>query len=269
MISAVKYNTNSIELLGIGLVKILGISSKREIEIIFQKGIGIQLIRNIINKNIEKILTKKEGILIDIISNFTLYIHYFYNEQDEIICVIYLDKKEKILNFSELYNLSRQLYDSLCQHEAISTIKDICYNKINIPKFKGVLALFIIGIAGHLLLSKINKEEKKLIECELPISGFISAILTFSREMMRKEPGITLRQINFGNQNFYLNIKKNAIFAYLIERGEIPKTFKRYMQIISDEFIEKFDTRIELKNFNGELTQFFEFEEVIDQYFII
>ncbi|MHA1823448.1 MAG: hypothetical protein ACTSXM_06280, partial [Promethearchaeota archaeon] len=77
---------------GIGLIKISNLNAGGELNVIFQKGIGYQLIRKIFNLNREKILEKKQGISIDLIQDYTVYLHYFNNIENEIIVIIYLDK---------------------------------------------------------------------------------------------------------------------------------------------------------------------------------
>jgi len=264
-----KNNSNPIEILGVGIVKISRLSSEKKIDIVFQKGVGIKLLYKIIKKNMEKIIKKREGILIDLICNFSIYLHYFNGTQDEIIAVIYLDKKEKILNYSELFLISQKLNQCAKMDGSLIKIKDICNQEIEIPRYTGLIALFAIGISGHLFFSKINKNKTKLIEHEIPISGFISALLSFSKEIISHGPETKLKQIYFGNQNFYLNLKDDVILAFLVEKQRISEIFKRYMHIISDEFIYRFKDRINPNTFNGEVAQFQEFKSVVDQYFII
>jgi hypothetical protein len=84
------------DLLGVGLIKISDLKAGGKINIIYQKGIGNQLIQKIININKEKILINKQGFLIDLISNYTVYIHFFDIKHKEITVIIYLDKKKSI-----------------------------------------------------------------------------------------------------------------------------------------------------------------------------
>lgn len=269
MILLEKTNSNPIQILGVGVIKISDLSSKKEIDIIFQKGIGIQQIQKIISNNIDKIVEKRSGISIDLFRNYSVYLHFFDNNQDEIISIIYLDKKENILNYSDLFTISQMLNQCIIEDDSLLNVMHICNQEIQIPRHKGLIALFIIGSAGHLFFSKINKNKTKLIQHEIPISGFISALLSFSKEIISHGPETKLKQINLGNQNFYLNLRNNAIFAYLVEKRRIPETFKRYMYLISDEFIYRFKDRIDPGRFNGEISPFHEFERVVDQYFII
>ena len=264
-----KSNSIPIEILGVGIVRISSLNLEKKIDIIYQKGVGIKLLQKIIKKNMEKIIKKREGILIDLFYNFSIYIHYFNNNPDENIGIIYIDKKEKILNYSELFLISQKLNQCTDIEDSLFKIKAIFNNEIIIPRYKGLSAIFIIGSSGHLFFSKINKNKTKLIQYEIPISGFISALLSFSKEIISHGPETKLKQINLGNQNFYLNLRNNVIFAYLVEKQRIPETFYRYMYLISDEFIYRFKDRIDPKTFTGEISPFHEFESVVDQYFII
>lgn len=257
------------DLLGVGLIKISDLNAGGKINIIYQKGIGNQLIQKIININKEKILINKQGFLIDLISNYTVYIHFFDIKHKEITVIIYLDKKKSILKFSKCYYISKKLNEALCSKISFSEIQQICEQDFKIPKSDSLLALLIISTSGLLYFSKINKKKKKLANFELQISGFISALLTFTKELIGQEPGVRLKQINFGNQRFYLTIKNDVVFAYLIEKEKISEIDKRYMQLIPDEFITLFKDKVNPLNFNGDISHFKKFGSIVDNYFII
>ncbi|KKL74711.1 hypothetical protein LCGC14_2062130, partial [marine sediment metagenome] len=97
------------------------------------------------------------------------------------------------------------------------------------------------------------------------IGGFISALLSFSNTIIGEETGAKLKEINFGNQQFYVISKSTVIFAFLVEN--MNSLLQRYMYLIADEFLYEF--RDYLKVFNGDVTPFTSFEENINQYFII
>lgn len=59
--------------------------------------------------------------------------------------------------------------------------------------------------------------------------------------------------------------KNDVIFAYLVDN--MNPLLERYMSFITDEFLTQF--RDQLKNFDGDITPFFNFEEIINQYFAI
>ena len=257
------------ELLGVGLIKISDLNAGGKINIIYQKGIGNQLIQKIININKEKILVNKQGFLIDLISNYTVYIHFFDNKHKEITVIIYLDKKKSILKFSKFYYISKKLNEALCSKISFSEIQQICEQDFKIPKSNSLLALLIISTAGHLYFSKINYNKTKLANVELQISGFISALLSFTKELIGQGPGIRLKQINFGNQRIYLTIKNDVVFAYLVEKEKILKIDNKYMQLIPDEFITLFKDKVNQQTFNGDVSHFRKFGSIVDNYFVI
>ena len=257
------------ELLGVGLIKISDLNAGGKINIIYQKGIGNQLIQKIININKEKILVNKQGFLIDLICNYTVYIHYFDNKHKEITVIIYLDTKKSILKFSKFYYISKKLNEALCSKISFSEIQQICEQDFKIPKSNSLLALLIISTAGHLYFSKINYNKTKLVNVELQISGFISALLSFTKELIGQGPGIRLKQINFGNQRIYLTIKNDVVFAYLVEKEKILKIDNKYMQLIPDEFITLFKDKVNQQTFNGDVSHFRKFGSIVDNYFVI
>ena len=88
---------------------------------------------------------------------------------------------------------------------------------------------------------------------------------SFSNTIIGEETGAKLKEINFGNQQFYVISKSDVIFAFLVE--DMNSLLQRYMYLIADEFIYDFSDY--LKCFNGDITPFASFEEKINQYFII
>lgn len=249
-----------LEMLGLGLVSI----SLKNYNIIIRKGIGFSLLNKLITLYKNQIIEKKEGKIIELLGSFTLYIH-FYEVEREIIAIFYLNEKDKLIKYEDLCSLSNILLRCYCSNVSDSELNSIC-NKI-IPCVKGISALFIIFSTGHSLFAKINKTKKFLADNYIQIGGFISAILAFSREVIGKESGESLRAINFENEKFYVHLKDDIIFAYLIDKKNESKNLKRYIQIIADEFIDQFND--ELKDFNGDVTPFSDFERVIDNYLII
>lgn len=249
-----------LEMLGLGLVSI----TLKNYNIIIRKGIGIELLNKLIKLYKNQIIEKKEGKIIDLLGSFTLYIH-FYEVEREIISIFYLNEKDKLIKYEDLCSLSNILLRCYCSNVSDLELNRIC-NKI-IPCVKGISALFIIFSTGHSLFAKINKTKKFLADNYIQIGGFISAILAFSREVIGKESGESLQAINFENEKFYVHLKDDIIFAYLIDKKNESKNLKRYIQIIADEFINQFND--ELKGFSGDVTPFSDFERVIDNYLII
>ena len=101
------------------------------------------------------------------------------------------------------------------------------------------------------------------------IAGFISAILIYSQDFIAgEEYGLKLEDIDLGDQHFYVKTKKGVIFAYLVDKTVCSENIKRYMQLIMEEFLEKYYSS-HIVAFKGDLAPFHSFEEVIDQYFEI
>ena len=212
-------------------------------------------------------MKKKTGIIIDLVCNYTVYIHYFNNQTNDIIIILYLDEKEKILKFSDLYMNSEKLNNFICSNIPLLELRNICKKNIWIPKSNGIIAMFILNSSGHLFYSKFNKEKTKLQNFEIQISGFISALTIFSKELISQEPGVKLKKINFGKQHFYLINEQNVIFAYLIEVEKKKDINKRYLYLVSEDFLSKFKDII--ANFKGDVSKFDDFDLVVNQYFII
>ena len=262
-------NIPPMHLLGVGLIKISDLNAGGTTQVLFQKGIGIQLIHTILNLNKNKIITKKQGIAIDLISDYTVYMHYFNTEPNEIIVVIYLDSKESILKFSSYYEASKKLVKAIYSCEESCNIHEICSYNFIIPQSNSLLALFIISTAGHLFYSKVNDNKSRIGDFEIQLSGFMSALLIFTKEVIGKEPGVELKHINFGNQQIYLVIKNNLIFSFLVEEELISKLDRKYMQIVSDEFLDMYKDHIGPNTFDGSLSKYREFGNIVDRYFVM
>ncbi|MBY9010174.1 MAG: hypothetical protein KGD74_09950 [Candidatus Lokiarchaeota archaeon] len=262
-------NTPPMHLRGVGLIKISDLNAGGTTQVLFQKGIGIQLIHTILKLNKAKIITKKQGIGIGLISDYTVYMHYFNTNPSEIIVIIYLDNKESIMKFSSYYEVSKKLNEAVCSCEEFSNIQEICDEDFIIPRLDSVLALFIISTAGHLYYSKVNEKKCRLGDFEIQISGFISALLIFTKEMIGQGPGVELKHINFGNQQIYLTVKTNVIFAYFVEEERILKLDRKYMQLVSEEFLDMYKDHINPKTFNGDLSKYQSFGNIIDKYIMM
>lgn len=252
------------EMLGIGLVKISQIDTDAQFNVLFQKGIGTPLIQNVIELYKKEIIYKKQGNSIIPLEKFNLFIHYF-NHNHDILVIIYMEEKNSSINFSKLYFLSKKINRKFQINEPVLNIIDDFDTAVNIPKINGIIAIFIIGTTGSPYISKINKDRSEIADHEVHIGGFISALLSFSNTIIGEETGAKLKEINFGNQQFYVITKNNVIFAFLVE--SMNSLIQRYMYLLADEFLYQFKNL--LKEFNGDITPFNCFEEKINQYFII
>jgi len=256
----VETKDHSLEMLGVSLVSIHG----KTHNIIFRKGIGLPIVKTLIKLFKKKIIQKKEGKLIELLGNYTVYIHFFQVER-EIVSIFYINEKDKLIEYNNLCLFSNKLLKKFCLNAPISEINCDC-NSI-VPALPGISALFIIGDAGHSYFNKINDNQTFLAEHYIQIGGFISAILSFSKEVICKQSGGNLRAINFENQEIYMMVKDEVIFAYLIDKKADSESLKRYIELLIEEFLDLHRERI--KNFNGDLTPFNDFESIVNQYFII
>jgi len=255
----------SLEMLGFGLIKILKTNSGGDFNVIFQKGIGFPLIQNIFELYKEEILDKKQGNSIIPLDDFMIFLHYFEDNQGDITVMIYMDEKENTVNYAKLYLISKKINNYFYSNASISEIKNICNLSIEIPRTEGIIAIFILNSYGSPYYTKINKIRTIIAKCKIHISGFISALFTFSQEIIGQESGAKLKEINFGNQHFYMITKNKVIFAYLVEK--VNPLIKRYMYLIVDEFLDKYKEY--LQDFKGDISPFSDFENKINQYFII
>lgn len=251
---------SSMDLLGVGIVSM----TEKRYNIIFSKGIKRSLIKLLIKFYRSEILKNKEGKRIKLLGAYTIYVH-FYTFEDESISILYVSETNKLIKYDSLCSLSKQLVNSYCSNATFSEINQLCNQAI--PTAKELSALFVINTAGLSLFTKIRKDKKYLADNFITISGFISAILSFSNEVIGKNTGDTLQAINFENQQFLLTVKEDVIFAYLIEDFTKSKNIKRFMELLIEEFLDNYCDCI--KDFNGDVSQFRDFEHLVDKYFDI
>jgi hypothetical protein len=257
--------TEKLQMLGYGLLKISNVNSGGNFNITFQKGIGVPLIQNIIELYKKEIINKRQGNSIIPLEDFTIFIQYFKNNEDDISVIIYMEEKDQSVNFGRLYFISKKINQKIISNASTTEIIDAFEKEIEIPLTDGIIAIFIIGSSGSPFISKINKDRSNIVDHEVHIGGFISALLSFSNTIIGEETGAKLKEINFGNQQFYVISKSNVIFAFLVEN--MNSQLQRYMYLIADEFLYKYKDY--LKDFNGDVTPFNEFEKNINAYFII
>ena len=260
-----EHNSQTFQLRGFCISEV---NSSGNLEIIFQKGIGITLTQKIIDLYKDKITQKRQGYIKDIIGDLTIYLHFFEKKPENKLVIMYIDRIDNAMNYTKLYHISKQIYNSLCSNTNYKNIKNFCDDTIKIPKAMGIIGVFIIDKAGFLYFSKINKNRPNMANHNFQIAGFLSAILIYSQDFIgSQEYGLKLEDINLGGYHLFLKTKNNLIFAYIVDKDNTTKNIKRYMQLIMEEFIYAYPSHI--KNFKGDLTPFHKFEKVIDQYFEI
>ena len=256
--------TEKLQMLGYGLLN-LNINSGGNFNISFQKGIGVPLIQNIIELYKREIINKGQGNSIIPLEDFTIFIQYFRNNEDDISVIIYMEEKDQSVNFGRLYFLSKKINQKVISNASITEVIEEFEKDIEIPRSEGIIAIFIIGAAGIPFISKINKSRTNIADHEVHIGGFISALLSFSDTIIGEETGAKLKEINFGTRQLYVISKNNVIFAFLAE--SMNSLLQRYMYLIADEFLYQYKEYI--KDFSGDVTPFALFENTINQYFII
>ncbi|KKM60391.1 hypothetical protein LCGC14_1542280, partial [marine sediment metagenome] len=162
-------NSDKLQMLGYGLLKISEISLEGKFDIEFQKGIGVPLIQNILELYKKEIINKRQGNSIIPLDHFTIFIQFFKNNENGISVIIYMEEKERSVNFPKLYFLSKRITKKVLSNAPISEVLNIFENEIEIPREEGIIAIFIIGSAGSPFISKINKKRSNIAEHEVHI----------------------------------------------------------------------------------------------------
>ena len=252
--------SESMDLHGIGIVSISG----RRANTLFRKGFGNGLLTTLIKIYKDQIIKKREGKIIDLLGSHTIYIHFFDIKPD-ILTIFYVNEKDKLIRYDLLCSISNKLARTFHNNYSDAEINSICESII--PKVSGVSALFIISKAGHALFTRINCQKKYLNANYIQIGGFLSAITAFSQEVIGKESGEYIEEINFQNQKFILNIKDDLIFAYLLENETNLSQIKKFMELLAEEFINSYHDQ--LTDFNGDIEPFNSFKLVVDNYLSI
>ncbi|MFX1236610.1 MAG: hypothetical protein ACFFAS_19890 [Promethearchaeota archaeon] len=254
-----------LKILGVGLVTLSLAESNDKFEVLLQKGIGVSLIQNIIELYKGEILKKRSGKSFFPLEEFMVFINYFQTSLEEIIIIIYIDEKESSHVYPKLYLHSKRIINQFNVDNDITNLIETCKTTVEIPLIGGVIGLFIVDYAGCPLYTKVMGIREDVREGEVQIGGFISALFSFSQFVIGKESGGKLREINFGNQSFYTITEKKVIIAYLIER--MSPLLKRYMYIIAEEFVGRY--RKPLEKFDGDVAQFNQFEDIVNEYLIL
>ena len=246
----------SLQLHGLGLVSL----NLRGKTVIFLKGMSDAMLNSLIRAYKKKIMEKREGKIIDLIGSYTLYIHFF-DIKSEIVAIFYLNKKDILTRYDDLCSFSSKILNMYSSNHSQLNLNSLCKEIVNLPRLS---ALFIITEDGHCLFSKTINEY--LEQNAIQISGFISAILLFSKEVIGKKNGENLKTINFERTQFHVKMKNEIIFAYLIENREDSIDIDYFTEIIAEDFLNTFSTQ--LQNFNGRVSAFREFETHIEKYLI-
>ncbi|MHA1146270.1 MAG: hypothetical protein ACTSRW_16160 [Candidatus Helarchaeota archaeon] len=251
----------TLEVMGFGLVKILLPNFTKGFNVVFQKGIDIPMIQNILELFKQEFKSDDHKISFIPLDNFTIYVNYFENSEGEKLIAIYMFDKGDTGDYSRLYLHARKIRSLFRANSSLSKIRDFCEETIIVPRIGGVKAIYILSKTGIPFFSRtlVNEVDEPLI------AGFISAIFSMSEQIIGKDTGAKLKEINFGNHIFYTVVKKEIIFVYLV--CKLTPLLKRYMYYVADLFIEKFKEEIE--NFFGDVAVFDSFDDILEQYFKI
>jgi len=258
------HSFGKLKIFGVALLKILKESPHKNFNVLYEKGIGVPMIQNILEIFKSEIRNKIQGTSVIPLEEFTIFITYFENDAKDTIVIIYLDEKDNTSNYSTLYLYSKKIRKALSSDNSLSKIAQICDDAIEIPHAKGITGLYVILQSGVIIFSKTRDSVSEKLQSDL-LGGFISALFSFSEQVINGESGAKLKEINFGNQSFYTITKNNTIFTFLVTK--MSPLLQRYMYIIVDKFLDKYEHN--LKHFDGDLTRFHEFNDIVDQYFII
>ena len=119
------------EMLGVEVLQ--AAKSGKRLDIIFHRGIAISLTQKIMNIYLEKIFKAKQGNLIASVDDFGVYIHFFSLDLDNILIIIYVDKKNYIVDkCTKMYILYKKIYESIKKNSPITEILNICKMTIKI-----------------------------------------------------------------------------------------------------------------------------------------
>ncbi len=253
---------NYLKILGIGLIKVLKMNE--QFQVLLQKGLSFPLIQNLFELFKSEICENSQGTSIVPLDDFSIFLNYFENPNEEKLVMIYMYDKDNSDIYSQLYLHSLKIKKSIFSNSSISELKKSVTNTINIPKTNGVKGLYILGLSGIPYFSKTHKKENDMDDSQL-VAGLISALFSFSQHLIGENSGGQLKEINFGNQVFYTITKGDVIFVFLVEN--MTPLVRRYMYILADEFLDTHQQ--DVKNFHGNISPFRCFGEIIDQYFII
>lgn len=114
--------------------------------------------------------------------------------------------------------------------------------------------------SGELIYYKIYED---IFNLKLT-SGFLSAIYAFLKHSLKT---IDLNQIDIGNFRFIFEIEKTGnmelLFVLLAERTDNLLELRANLLSIKNKFIQQFYNH--LIDFNGNITEFFEFESTVEE----
>jgi len=119
------------EMLGVEVLQVA--KSGNKLDIIFHRGIALSFTQKIMKRYLDKIFKAKQGNLIASIDDFGIYIHFFSLDLDNILIIIYVDKKNSIVNkCTKMYILYKKIYESIKTNNSFAEILKLCKRAIKI-----------------------------------------------------------------------------------------------------------------------------------------
>jgi len=118
------------------------------------------------------------------------------------------------------------------------------------------------GNTGELIFYKTYEE---LFNVKLT-SGFLSAIFSFVKQTLNTEE---LSEIEVGLFRFIFEIEKigndELLFALFSDRTDNLVEIRSQLREIKSQFLIKYDLNLLTENYDGEVSKYYEFENVIDE----
>ncbi|MFX1453994.1 MAG: hypothetical protein ACFFDB_01335 [Promethearchaeota archaeon] len=248
---------------------VLRMTKSGEFEILFQNGLDYSLIYSIINSVRSKIINNQEGTVRDFVGDLNAYLLYSTTHNFDTIIALFVNSEKGISDYSKLDEVTKTIFERIGINTTNLKIKKIIINSVKSPRERGLIGFLALDKTGLLYFSRVRKNMEKISKNIFQIAGFISAILIYSKDLISgDDPELQLEDINLGSHHFYVNVKNNVIFAYFVEKNETSENFNKYIHIVLDKFIERYYNPY-ITNFKGDLTPFYNFDTVIDQYFEI
>ena len=123
--------------------------------------------------------------------------------------------------------------------------------------------IFIMkGNTGELIFYKTYEE---MFNVKLT-SGFLSAIFSFVKQTLNTEE---LSEIEVGPFRFIFEIERirndELLFALFSDRTDNLVEIRSQLREIKSQFLIKFDLDLLTENYDGEVSRYYEFEDVIDE----
>lgn len=125
--------TKELNVRSILLVRISEIDSEGKVDIILEKGMTLPLIAHTIELYKNEFISKRQGSSIIPLDEFTLIIHYFENRGD-IFLIIYIDEKETITSYSQLYLFTRKIRNKIRLNSSLAVVKSIITHSVEVLK---------------------------------------------------------------------------------------------------------------------------------------